>query len=404
MSEMEPPVSVGGNTPRLVSATAIDPYDEEHDPDGSAFLANELKNYDRISLLEACSDPKRIDEYDNNGNPNLIIWIKNNGRWTQLDNSNGLVERWRARLTKSRKSVCGSLVRDLLGLSDADYAKVLSKFEHRAGFDGIYRTTKKNMEKFAVVVEMPRGMSLDSKLVTGGLAGLAGLSALAATGLGVGFRKRGKELKELEKLRPNSRLDTLYKQLINLQKQKESEPVESDDEETPGRSAFNIFRKKPDPERLGKIQTSIDEAKEEIARAHKSRLLGIDASKQIYKGGEDKRDKEQIYQDAYGTLERLNGYLNNLGDTRNSDIEKRLSLPLINEFVEQAYKWMNIKESTPKITEITRGDAMNQIGALQPVLDLINGKIGDTIEGTEYETREQLQAAIRKLIEAKLTK
>jgi hypothetical protein len=288
-------------------------------------------------------------------------------------------------------------VRDLLGLSDADYAKVLSKFEHRAGFDGIYRTTKKNMEKFAVVVEMPRGMSLDSKLVTGGLAGLAGLSALAATGLGVGFRKRGKELEKLQDV--NSSLITRHEELVNL-KRKQAEAPSLED----GKAKPNFLKKlfKKEEELAAEdVSARIAQVEAGIKRAQKSRLDEIEALRQIYKAGQDNDQIYKVYKDAYNTLERLNGYINSLEDTRIDSLEKQLSLPLIIQFVEQAYQWMNIKASTPDITETTRDGVLSKIRPLGEVLTLINSKPGET---ENYGTREDLQAAIKGIIEAALSK
>jgi hypothetical protein len=336
---MSDPISVGGNTPRLMSARPLDPYDEFNDPDGSANLANELAGYDRISIEEACRDPQRIDEYDKNGNPNLIIWIKNEGRWEQLDNSNGLIQRWHARLPLSPDSVCGSLVRDLLGLSEEDYAKVLAKFKHQAGFDGIYRAKKKNMEKFAVVVEMPNGMSLNSKLVTGGLGGLAGLATAGLLGYGINRKRSNDAILNLDSRAALTKITNMLDE--KKEKLKKAEAYVSDHSGATGK--FDKFMLNRETNRKNALTAEIAELERVHSLQLQRRLDEINKYVVEFKVSTDEVKKQQVRDDVLRTARRLN----TLVKERVADKENFKHQIELDALVRQLAMFQGIKISKP---------------------------------------------------------
>ena len=152
-------------------------YGGDNDPENVLFLAQYLAdNYKRISLDQACrEDIDKVDEED--GTIDLEIWYKNKGRWDRMGND--VQTRWAKRLKDKPGSVCSSLVKDLLGFSDSGYAKIRYKFDDTSGYfmEGIYKAKTDNVPKFAVLVEMPTGMSLKENLLKGGVGAL-GLTTL----------------------------------------------------------------------------------------------------------------------------------------------------------------------------------------------------------------------------------
>lgn len=192
----ERPQSYGRSNPSLVGAAS---YDATMDPEGAAMLYSYLQeNYNRITLNDACDE--QID-VANDGRPDVAIWVKTGNRWRQMDRDSEVMALWARRLKNKPGSVCQSLVKDLLGLSERDYEKLRQKFDQTSGYiEGVYKvkpSKAKEVEKFAVVVKMPSGMSVNDKWVKAGLGGLAGLATAAAAGAGLyGYRTRG-QLKDV---------------------------------------------------------------------------------------------------------------------------------------------------------------------------------------------------------------
>lgn len=188
----ERPQSYGRSNPSLVGAAS---YDATMDPEGAAMLYSYLQeNYNRITLNDACDE--QID-VANDGRPDVAIWVKTGNRWRQMDRDSEVMALWARRLKNKPGSVCQSLVKDLLGLSERDYEKLRQKFDQTSGYiEGVYKvkpSKAKEVEKFAVVVKMPSGMSVNDKWVKAGLGGLAGLATAAAAGATYYGRKRLRE-------------------------------------------------------------------------------------------------------------------------------------------------------------------------------------------------------------------
>jgi hypothetical protein len=166
--------AAGSDDPELLGVS------DNNDPSGEAALYQYLQdNYSRIKLTQACRE--NIDQSDPEGNINLEIWYKSKGRWDRMDQE--VQDRWARRSRNNPDSVCASLVKDLLGLSEGYYEMLRRKFENMSAglLEGIYKATNDTVAKFAVVVEMPSGMGLNSNLVKGGLGAL-GLTTLLGTG------------------------------------------------------------------------------------------------------------------------------------------------------------------------------------------------------------------------------
>lgn len=193
--------SYGRSNPSLVGAAETS-YDASMDPEGAAMLHRYLEeNYTRTTLDEACDE--QID-VANDGRPDVAIWVKTGNKWRQMDRDSEVMTLWAKRLKNKPGSVCQSLVKDLLGLSERDYENLRHKFDQRTGYiEGVYKakpSKAKEVEKFAVVVKMPSGMSVNDKWVKAGLGGLAGL---ATVGAGLATAYAYKYNKELGNLRRN---------------------------------------------------------------------------------------------------------------------------------------------------------------------------------------------------------
>jgi hypothetical protein len=186
--------SYGRYNPSLVGAAETS-YDASMDPEGAAMLHRYLEeNYTRTTLDEACDE--QID-VANDGRPDVAIWVKTGNKWRQMDRDSEVMTLWAKRLKNKPGSVCQSLVKDLLGLSDRDYENLRHKFDQRTGYiEGVYKakpSKASEVEKFAVVVKMPSGMSVNDKWVKAGLGGLAALTTAAAAGATYYGRKKLRE-------------------------------------------------------------------------------------------------------------------------------------------------------------------------------------------------------------------
>ena len=169
--------------PEDIESRLVTPaYGGDNDPENVLFLGQYLAdNYKRISLDQACrEDIDKVDEED--GTIDLEIWFKEKGRWDRMGNE--VQSRWAKRLKNKPGSVCSSLVKDLLGFTDSAYAKIKYKFEDTSGYfmEGIYKAKTDNVPKFAVLVEMPTGISLTENLLKGGVGALGLTTVLGGLG------------------------------------------------------------------------------------------------------------------------------------------------------------------------------------------------------------------------------
>jgi hypothetical protein len=143
-------------------------------------LLNFLEGYRRISLADACA-------YDIDPAKDLALWVNRDGLWQSIPASNQALRTWSAAASKSRKSVCRSLVMDLFGLRQAEYEQVRSELENQNGVQltGVYMAKDDNVRPtFAVVMRLPRRVprqplksQAGTALVPGGIGAVAGVAA-----------------------------------------------------------------------------------------------------------------------------------------------------------------------------------------------------------------------------------
>lgn len=142
--------------------------------ESSSALAAFLTHYKRITVADACR--QHIDQ----NNESLGIWVNQRGEWRRLA-ANEQKLQWSQ--YKAGRSVCQSVVRELFGLSAAQYAKIRASFENPGWrtWAGIYERRDESFKgpDFAIVVELPE---TSSALGVGAAAGVTvgAVGALAA--------------------------------------------------------------------------------------------------------------------------------------------------------------------------------------------------------------------------------
>jgi hypothetical protein len=142
--------------------------------ESSLALAAFLTHYKRITVADACR--QHIDQ----NNESLGIWVNQRGEWRRVSADEQKLQ-WSQ--YKAGRSVCQSVVRELFGLSAAQYAKIRASFENPGWrtWAGIYERRDESFKgpEFAIVVELPE---TSSALGVGTAAGVTvgAVGALAA--------------------------------------------------------------------------------------------------------------------------------------------------------------------------------------------------------------------------------
>ena len=142
--------------------------------ESSLALAAFLKNYKRITVADACR--QHIDQ----NHERLGIWVNQRGEWRRVSADEQKLQ-WSQ--YKAGRSVCQSVVRELFGLSAAQYAKIRASFENPGWrtWAGIYERRDESFKgpEFSIVVELPE---TSSALGVGTAAGVTvgAVGALAA--------------------------------------------------------------------------------------------------------------------------------------------------------------------------------------------------------------------------------
>jgi hypothetical protein len=96
----------------------------------TAQLRSLLSTYTRISPFQACEETKSLTTP-----PRLLVWLNVNGSWATMDQAQ-VSKLWSE--TSTSRSLCHLLFRDVLHLSESDYAELRKRLES-SSFSGFYK-------------------------------------------------------------------------------------------------------------------------------------------------------------------------------------------------------------------------------------------------------------------------
>jgi len=155
---------------------------------GSPSLDRFLIGYTRSTLRDACSQTK----VPNGVQPELVVWLCRLRKCEMLSEEavDGLCASNRLR---SKRSMCGLLLKDIFGLDAQQYDCVKNDLENAiTGNSGLYQA-KHAAHEFALVLKLPDEVSQNKKMVGAGIAILAAL----ASGAVVCLKMPSEELSQL---------------------------------------------------------------------------------------------------------------------------------------------------------------------------------------------------------------
>jgi hypothetical protein len=160
-----------------------DDEEDEVDPDGSAALSQKLaENYDRLTINDVCADKDIEQALEGDELPDLAVWVHKNGKWTEMDESVELAELWRVKVNKRPQSACRTLVKDLFGLSEAQYKAIRYEFNRDKSGDlvGIYKAKDgRDVADIALVIRLPdKGYNREALAAGAGVLGTALVGSL----------------------------------------------------------------------------------------------------------------------------------------------------------------------------------------------------------------------------------